>query len=149
MRQRINLNLKIQQDVLPHRTIEGIKGARWSEAYKARVRSAAGPSSPPSALDPRGPATSPPLPPVGRSIDHPDVTPTGPVSGSLQLPPPHIMSEEGVHACMHQLSNALGLSVPTGIGEVEHQVDLWCPPSAYRYRPPGRGGPVSQKKKAV
>ncbi|MPC35637.1 hypothetical protein E2C01_029063 [Portunus trituberculatus] len=106
-----NINLKIHQNVLPHRTIEGIKGARRSEAYKARVRSDAGPSSPPSALDPRGPATSPPLP-SGRSTDHSDITSLGPVSGSPQPPPPHIMSEEGVHACMQQLSNAIGLSVP-------------------------------------
>ncbi|MPC17779.1 hypothetical protein E2C01_010644 [Portunus trituberculatus] len=89
-----NINLKIQQDVLPYRTIEGIEGARQSEPYKAWVRSAAGPSSPPSALDLRGPATSPPIPPTGRSIDHPDVTPMGPVSGSPQPPPLHVEKQK-------------------------------------------------------
>ncbi|MPC75670.1 hypothetical protein E2C01_070062 [Portunus trituberculatus] len=88
------------------------------------------------------------LPSSGRSDPNPDTTPGSSASGSPQ-PSPHIKSEEEVHASMQQLSHALGLSVPTCIGEVEHQVDLWCPPSACIYRPPGRGGPVSKKRKAI
>ncbi|MPC23289.1 hypothetical protein E2C01_016331 [Portunus trituberculatus] len=138
------INQEIKQHVLPHRTIEGIKGARRTESYKVQVRAAAVPSSPPSVLDPRG-LTSPitsgssqeTLPSEPNSLPSLGL----PAAGSPQPPPPHIRSEEEVHACVQRTSYTLGLSVPTCIGEVEHQVDLWCPPSAYVYRPPGRGGP--------
>ena len=46
-------------------------------------------------------------------------------------------------------ATALGLTVPMRICEVEAQLDLWCPPRAYAYRPPGLVNPgLSQKKKA-
>ncbi|MPC49623.1 Retrovirus-related Pol polyprotein from type-1 retrotransposable element R2 [Portunus trituberculatus] len=97
------INVKIQAEVLPHRSIESIKGARKAEAYKALVRQ--------NALSPREAPRSPPLPapsitpegppvPIITLIGSPviPITPWSTASGGPQPPPPHLKSEEDVHA---------------------------------------------------
>ncbi|MPC87375.1 hypothetical protein E2C01_082236 [Portunus trituberculatus] len=102
-----NVNQLIMQHVLLHRTIEAIKGARCSESYKTQVHAAAAPSALPSASDPWGPTS--PVTSLGSShdtipfnvSDSPNLRPSGrTAAGSPQPPPPHIRSEEEVHACM-------------------------------------------------
>ncbi|MPC49352.1 Retrovirus-related Pol polyprotein from type-2 retrotransposable element R2DM [Portunus trituberculatus] len=64
-----NINTRIKTEVLPHRSIEGIKGARRAETYKALVRQAALPQSAASMLAPR----SPPLPVPSTTSEGPPV----------------------------------------------------------------------------
>ncbi|MPC39618.1 hypothetical protein E2C01_033163 [Portunus trituberculatus] len=130
-----NINTRIKEHILPHRTVKGIKGAHRAESYKAQVHRAALPSSPASTPAPRDPPSPNVTSNEGSFIIHTslnDIVTSGSpiipplngcsVSNSPQPPPPHIMSEEEVHASMQQLSLTLGLSVPACIGEVEHHV---------------------------
>ena len=134
------MNQEIRAQVLPHRSIEAIKGARKTRAYKDRLealRTRGGPS---------GPAPGAPASPTPASGSASPVTPR---AGPPDLEPPTQSSAEDVICTyVQELSISLGLTVPSRIDEVEAQVDLWCPPRAYAYRPPGVGNQVSQEKKA-
>ncbi|MPC34333.1 Retrovirus-related Pol polyprotein from type-2 retrotransposable element R2DM [Portunus trituberculatus] len=106
-----NINVRIQAEVLPHRSIESIKGARKGDTYKALVRQTT--SSPRRAASMPAPR-SPPLP-------VPSIRSESPTSAQCntycwlsfhsfniweyclrgpQPPPRHLKSEEEVHACM-------------------------------------------------
>ena len=146
------LNIKIKAQCLPHRTLEAIKAARRPASYKERVRqealrlqqvSSAPVTSSPTPPSPRGTSTvGLPLTPPARS---------GAPSGETQSPAPSPLrsDQEDVAAKVLQESLSLGIASPSSIREVETQVDLWCPPRTYAYRPPGLVNPrLSQNKKA-
>ncbi|MPC38978.1 hypothetical protein E2C01_032499 [Portunus trituberculatus] len=124
-----NINKEIRERVLPHRTIDAIKGAQGLEAASAPA--------------PLCSATPPNDHQFGSTVI------TTPENGaSCGEPPFHPPAEDVIYIHVSELSRALGLTIPSRIEEVEAQVDLWCPPSAYTYKEPGRGGPVSRNKKA-
>ena len=146
------MNIQIRAQCLPHRTLEAIKAARRPDSYKERVRQEALRLQEASS----SPVTSSPTPPSqgqtspqGSPLTSPVRTgaPDGGTRSPLSTPLRSVPDE--VAAILLQESNSLGLTVPSSIREVEAQVNLWCPPRAYAYRPPGLVNPrLSQKKKA-
>ena len=132
------LNKLIVRDVLPHRSIEAVKGARRAGSYKQHVETLrlAMSSGPPA------PTLSSPPP-----EDSQDPIPSGVPTSSQS--PSHPSAEDDIRTKLRLASNALGISVPTCIEEVEDQVNAWLPSTPVAYKPPGLGQPVSLKKKAI
>ena len=145
-----HINHLIKAQCLQHRTLESIKGARRQESYKARVRQEAlrlrEASSVPVASSPTSPSQGTTAP-IGSPTSSP--ARNGAPSGGNQPPSPLRRTQDEVAACVLHESNSLGIAVPISICEVEAQVDLWCPPRTYAYRPPGVTPPgLSQRKRA-
>ena len=142
-----HINQHIEDQCLPHRSLEAIEGTRRPAAYKERVRQEAlrlqSASSAPANASP----TSPPEVQQQRSPSNSPVR-SGASTGEDEPSSPLRSSEEDVLAHVGREAEALGLSIPSQICEVEAQVNQWNPPRAYAYRPPGlvKQG-LSQKKR--
>ena len=135
-----SINQEIRARVLPHRSVEAIKGAQRMQSYKDRVK----------ALETRGGPSMPvPVALTSPMSANGSASPTTPWAGPSGLEPPtHHTAEDVVCTYVQGMSVALGLTVPSRIEEVEALVDLWCPPRPYAYRPSGVGNPASQDKRS-
>ena len=133
------MNELIQFAVLPHRTLEGIKGKRRTQAYKsllagldvqtATPRGDERPQGAASLTPPRRdrltgghPAASEPPPnsPMGGEEEDP--------SASVVPPPPPENPLIALGLAVRELSEKLGVEVPETLAEIQTQLDIWSPP---------------------
>lgn len=160
------INQAIQEEVLPHRTLDGIKGKRRQEAYKARVRAEVGllatprvpPLQHPSDGD-RDTGDRPPHSPSPGRTPPPSMEDPGEEGGAHAAPsqdvsitpaPPECSeatTEQEVTREVGRLSQLLGVAVPTTSEDIQYQLRQWAPiePASLRRtgrprpsRPPGR-----------
>lgn len=147
------INEAIHKDVLPHRTIEGIKGKRRPTAYKNLIQQDEGrtavknspPASPPRLLlalpspEVRRPGLRPmrlrqrvrtpsPEEPPQELDQAPDVVAPEP-SGDVTF----FLVDELV-----RLSELLGVKVPEDIASIQIRLDEWTPPRPASSRPAAR-----------
>ena len=133
------MNQEIREQVIPHQSIETIKGVRRMRTYKDRLAALK------TRREPCGPAPGAPSSPGSANASGSFATPW---AGPSDLEPTTQNSaEEEMCTYVQELLMALGLTVPSRIYEVEALVDLWRPPRAYAYRPPSVDNQVSQEKK--
>ena len=133
------MNQEIREQVLPHQSIETIKGVRRMRTYKDRLAALK------TRGEPCGPAPGAPSSPGSANASG---SPATPWAGPSDLEPTTQNSaEEEMCTYVQELLMALGLTVPSRIYEVEALVDLWRPLRAYAYRPPSVDNQVSQEKK--
>ena len=140
------INEAIRREVLPHRSIEGIKGKRRHPTYKSLVRGEV--NSQPSSGEP-----APPPPPGNRA---PGRRPSALQSTLNQMPPlvedeaegtPTVMvppqlqpdSAAALDRAVRELSEGLGVEVPMTVDQIQGQLDEWSPPPLAFGRPPSAG----------
>ena len=124
-----DLNERIHNLVLPHRTIEAIKGKRRSAAYKSLVSEVG--AAPLAALAPEGgPDSGPEAPP-----QQPLSPPTAPTlaqrereTSVVELPPPEEDPSLAIRRELEVLSTILRVEVPQDISQVQRQLEDWSPP---------------------
>ena len=145
------INELIRAEVLPHRTLEAIKGKRKQQAYKSVLadmveraaiprgdgspRRAAAPTPPPGERQAGGrPRAS--LPPPSPPLETEEGEGTPPAQVVPPPPPPDPLAT--LDLTVRELSERLGVEVPVTLEMLQHQLDIWSPPPLVPTRP-GRG----------
>ncbi|XP_045121996.1 uncharacterized protein LOC123510725 [Portunus trituberculatus] len=123
------LNEQIHELVLPHRTLEAIKGKRRQAGYKAllvaEVVPAADPLPIPAPEADSGPTSEPqqPLsPPASQSLSQRERA-----TSIVELPPPEEDLRLAIQREMETLSSILGVEVPRDTTDVQRQLEDWSP----------------------
>lgn len=135
------INMAIKREVLPHRSLEAIKGKRRSRQYQALLESGdlsmqATPVSPPPLPSPEnagslaGPLSQAPDR-VGPSFPEIEGSPTASVV------PPRTQGEpaDELRVAVTQLSVTLDVQVPMNTEDIQSRLDDWSPPRPVTHRP--------------
>lgn len=146
------LNEAIRREVLPHRTVESIKGKRKQAVYKAALEEAYSASAPrPSAQRTTrssgrpvlNPASTPPTS-LATIDEEAEELPSGMVPPPTPEDPLVILGKT-----VQDLSGTLGVEVPKTAEEVHNLIETWCP--SVPLRTPARGGragpPLGSRRK--